>query len=168
MFTFRYMEQKEFSGLAEKLFDLLADNMNRIAPSPNSREDDFASWCPMMEEQLAGDARKIVLISDDAAQIVGYFQYSLDSDTFHMEEIQFHPAMQGSGLFRALYGFVLPRLPENIRFVEAYAHQDNAHSQAILSKLGLQVIGRNRNQTSLHYRGTYQKLLTWLTSPSRS
>lgn len=162
MFSFRYMDRGEFSDFAGMLFELLADNMNRIAPSPNSREEDFAAWRPMMEEQLACDARKIVLIREDDARLVGYFQYSLDSDTFHMEEIQFLPSVQGNGLFRTLYGFVLPKLPDNIRFVEAYAHQDNARSNGILTRLGLQVIGKNRNQTSLHYRGEYRDLLNWL------
>ena len=58
-------------------------------------------------------------------------------------------------IFRTLYGVVLEHINEDIRFVEAYANKKNTKTIGILEKLGLSIIGENKNGISYHFRGTY-------------
>ena len=74
-----------------------------------------------------------------------------------MEEIQVGNAWQGSGIFGALYLWLLPRLNSTIKIVEAYAHEKNSTSVAILEHLGL----RKQSQEGVFcfYRGEYGDLV---------
>ena len=38
---FQYLGKKDFASLSRQIFDILADNMSVIAPTGNSREEDF-------------------------------------------------------------------------------------------------------------------------------
>ncbi len=78
-----------------------------------------------------------------------------------MEEIQFKPEYQGRNVFRALYGFLLLNIRQDIKFVEAYANAANHKSIGILEKLGLSKIGTNKNGSSYHFKGNYSDLIKW-------
>ena len=82
-----------------------------------------------------------------------------------MEDIQLAPSYQGRyGIFRALYGFVIAGLPDTVTTVKAYAGKNNAKSIAVLTRLGLSVIGENKTGRSYVYEGTYADLLKWFHS----
>lgn len=140
-----------------KMFALLYANMSVIAPTGNTYEEDFAYWStcmtPVLEE---GRSSVILLLHED--ELCGYFQYSINNDTFMMEEIQFGPAYQGSGMFHELYRYLTSVVPIETKYVEAYANKKNEKSQGVLKHLGLKVIGENKNGKSYHFRGDYQKL----------
>ncbi len=135
-----------------RLFEIIYTNMNPIAPSDESFEDTLAGWIAVIGNALQ-DPRRTMLILTEGTEIVGFFMYACNGENFLMEEIQLIPRVQGSGAFRAIYAEVLPRLPETVVTVEAYAHKNNTRSQGILGHFGLVVIGENRSGNSLRFRG---------------
>ncbi len=165
MISFEYLNKSDFHKVAQLVFDILADNMTAIAPTGNTREEDYKCWYEGVNSGLKRDERQIVLIKD-GKMIVGFFQYYTNADTFMMEEIQFKPAYQGKGIFRELYGFVLKNIRSNLNFVEAYANKNNHKSIAILQRLGLSKIGANKSGSSFHFKGIYSELLKWYNTDS--
>lgn len=161
--TFEYLNKADFSTVSSVIFNILADNMEIIAPTGNSREDDYKCWNEGVIGGLKRDERQIILIKD-ADYIIGFFQYYTNDDTFMMEEIQFKPEYQGKNIFRKLYGFLIPNIREDIKFVEAYANIENHKSIGILEKLGLSRIGMNKNGHSFYFRGKYSDLIKWYKS----
>ena len=160
MVTFEYVNKPDFPALSHEIFRILADNMTRIAPTGNTAEEDYACWYEAVREGLQRDERQIILIKDQS-NIIGFFQYYTNADTFMMEEIQFKSQYQGTGIFRALYGFVFSRIKTDLVVVEAYANIHNAKSIGILEKLGLSNIGLNKNGHSYHFKGNYADLIKW-------
>lgn len=160
---FEYLNKADFSTVSSVIFNILADNMEIIAPTGNLREEDYKCWYEGVSNGLKRDERQIVLIKE-ADDIIGFFQYYTNDDTFMMEEIQFKPEYQGKNIFRKLYGFLIPNIRDEIKFVEAYANINNHKSIGILEKLGLFRIGMNKNGHSFHFRGNYSDLIKWYKS----
>lgn len=160
MIKFSYLKKSEFSAYAKQMFDILGGNMTRIAPTGNTLDEDFKIWLSCAGEALQNEARQIILINDKES-LVGFFQYSINKDTFFMEEIQFKPDYQGKGIFRELYGFVLQSIKPDLKFVEAYASISNQKSIGILERLGLANIGLNKNGRSYHFKGELAVLVKW-------
>lgn len=160
MTAFNYLNKLEFSVISNEIFNILADNMIVIAPTGNSREDDYKCWYDAVSSGLQREERQIILIKDND-KIIGFFQYYTNTDTLMMEEIQFKSEYQGKGIFRELYGFVFSNIKADIKFVEAYANINNVKSIGILEKLGLSNIGLNKNGRSYHFKGRYEDLKKW-------
>lgn len=163
MICFEYLNKPDFSGVADDIFNILADNMTVIAPTGNTREDDYNCWYGCVTDGLSRDERRIILIKANDS-IIGFFQYYINEDTFMMEEIQLKPEYQSKNIFRELYGFLIPNIMENIKFVEAYANITNHKSIGILGKLGLTKIGMNKNGRCFHFKGNYSDLVKWYNS----
>lgn len=158
--SFSYLVKAEFSGVARRIFDILADNMSRIAPTGNTREEDFVCWYEGVSDGLKRYERQIVLIRE-SDEIIGFFQYYTNAETFMMEEIQLKPEYHGTNVFRALYGFLIENISGDMVYTEAYANTANSKSAAILEHLGLSKIGMNKNGKSYHFRGLYADLVKW-------
>lgn len=160
---FEYLNKPDFSALSIDIFNILADNMTVIAPTGNSRKEDYNLWFDAVCDSLQREERQIILIKHNE-KLVGFFQYYTNIDTFMMEEIQFKSEYQGKGIFRALYGFILKNIRNDLKFVEAYANIFNSKSIGILKRLGLVDIGLNKNGRSCHFKGKYSDLLEWFDS----
>lgn len=159
--TFEYMNKKDFAFLSRQIFDILADNMSQIAPTGNSREEDFECWFSAVGDGLCCDARQIILIKN-GTEIIGFFQYYTTEDTLMMEEIQLASQWHGkANIFRNLYGFLLKNIPCNLKYVKAYANKQNAKSISILKRLGLQIVEENKNGNSYFFAGDFADLLNW-------
>lgn len=161
MARFEFLNKNFFHIYANKIFNILADNMSIIAPTGNSRDEDFKVWYGAVNDGIKKDNRQIILIlekrSDD---IIGYFQYYTNVNTFVMEEIQICSEFQGKdNIFRDLYIFVLNHISDDLVYVEAYANKSNHKSIGILGKLGLKVIGENKNGNSFHFKGKFEDLV---------
>ncbi len=157
---FSYLNKSDFSSVAIEIFNILADNMEKIAPTGNTRAQDYKCWYEAVSEGLQRDERQIVLIKVSDS-IIGFFQFYTNSDTFIMEEIQFKSEYQGKGIFRKLYGFLIENIGGEVKYVEAYANIANHKSIGILEKLGLSKIGMNKNGRCYHYKGNYSGLIKW-------
>ena len=157
--TFRFLEKPPAPEILDEIFDILATNMRVIAPTGLTYEEDKVQWMACVPPALVQEARQMVLIYA-GDELVGFFQYYVTADhsVFMMEEIQLTEAYRGSGVFGELYRFLIPKLPENIRLVEAYVDKRNAKSLAVLGHLGLTVIGENKNKISWHLRGDFAVL----------
>lgn len=156
--SFSYLDKSDFLTVAQQIFDILADNMTVIAPTGNTREEDFAMWYGAVSNALKKEERQIILIKENE-NLIGFFQYCINTDTFKMEEIQFKPEHQGKGIFRELYGFILKNIKTDLEFVEAYASIHNQKSMGILEKLGLAKTGLNANGRSYRFVGRFAGLV---------
>ena len=87
MITFEYLNKKSFIDTSKTIFDILADNMSVIAPTGNSKAEDYSLWFNAVSLGLEHPARQIILIKSEN-DIIGFFQYYTTADTFMMEEIQ--------------------------------------------------------------------------------
>lgn len=160
LITFEFLDKTDFSQKSKEIFDILADNMTVIAPTGNTREEDYICWSDSVSEGLERTERNIVLIKR-YNELIGFFQYFTNEDTFRMEEIQLKPEYHGKGIFRKLYGFILPKIDDSIEFVDAFANIQNEKSIAILEHLGLENVGLNKNGRSYHFKGQFEKLKEW-------
>lgn len=158
--TFEYLNKERFDSLSNTLFSILADNMEKIAPTGNTREEDYKCWYEGVSNGLKRSEREIVLIKNTGS-IIGFFQYYTHADTFMMEEIQLVSEYRSKGIFRKLYGFLIVNLDKDIKFVEAYANTENHKSIGILGKLGLSEIGTNKSGSCFHFKGKYTDLKEW-------
>lgn len=163
MFDFVFLRREEFEQYSKALFSILYDNMSQIAPTGNSREEDFLYWFNANKEELKNENRHIIIIlQKEIKEIVGFFKYSVRNDVFFMEEIQIRKSYQGKyNIFEKIYKFALDNISDEVCVVEAYADKRNSKSIGILGKLGLSIIGENKNGISYHFRGTYADLLNW-------
>lgn len=163
MADFVYLNKADFDKFADKIFNILADNMTAIAPTGNSREEDFKLWHQAISGAIKAENRHVIHICENGSgNIIGFFQYSINTDTFMMEELQICNEFQGKdNIFRDLFGFVLKNIGHELLYVEAYANKSNHKSIGILSKLGLKVIGENKNGLSFHFKGDFADLIKW-------
>ena len=147
--SFRYLQKPPSPAILEEIFTILAANMRVIAPTGLTYEEDRAQWLSCVPPALEKEARQIILIYD-RDELIGFFQYYVTADhsVFMMEEIQFKPAYRGSGLFGDLYRYLIPRLPDDIQAVEAYADKRNRKSLAVLAHLGLTVVGKTKTASA--------------------
>lgn len=88
MILFHRLPKKDAEDILSVLFKILHSNMSVIAPTGNDFEKDYHIWIESVSHGLKQDARQIILIYNDS-EIIGYFQYHVNSSTFMMEEIQF-------------------------------------------------------------------------------
>lgn len=160
MITFEYLNKADFSHISNELFEILADNMTVIAPTGNSRQEDYKCWFEAISYGLQRNERQMVLIKDKDI-IIGFFQYYINSDTLMMEEIQLKAEHQGKGLVRKLYSFMNSGIKADYEFVEAYANIRNNRSIGMLEKFGLSIIGLNKNGNSYHFKGKKDDLKKW-------
>ncbi|MBR3767637.1 MAG: phosphotransferase [Clostridia bacterium] len=158
--SFSYLDKANFDSAANTLFNILADNMEKIAPTGNAREEDYKCWNEAVKEGLKRAERQIILIKDNE-NIIGYFQYYTNADTFLMEEIQIKAEYHGKNIFRNLYSFIIANIRNDLTFVEAYANIQNLKSIGILEHLGLSKVGMNKNGSSFHFKGNYSDLIKW-------
>ena len=163
MISFECLNKSDFPTIAHTIFDILADNMTLIAPTGNSKDDDFKLWFGAVSQGLEHSERQIILIKDHE-NIIGFSQHYTNSDTFMMEEVQFKSSYQGKGISRKLLKFVLDNINNDLKFVGAYANIKNKRSIAILSKLGLKNIGLNKNGNSFRFQGEFSDLIKWYES----
>lgn len=167
MIVFDILSKDKPDKVLPSLFRILYSNMSVIAPTENDFEKGYHIWIDAVSHGLKQDARKIILIYDNA-EVIGYFQYYVNSSTFTMEEIQFKKEYQGTGIFQFLYSYLFEIIPQETLYVEAYAHKQNSKSQNILKHLGLQIVGENRNGNSYHFRGDCRNVLKRYDARERS
>ena len=157
-FSVQHADKEQLKELLPELFEILYSNMATAYPTGDTKEEDYRIWSEYFPESLEDPTRKLVLISVEQS-LAGYFQYRTTEDLFMMEDIQMKQAYHGSGVFRALYCWLVHQLPQSLKTVEAYTNKKNFNTQGILEHLGLEICGENKNGKSFHYRGNYQNLL---------
>ena len=150
----RFLDKEREMGLLPMLFDLLHENMKDIAPSGLDYEEEKKRWLSCVQPALGKDPRRIVLIFD-GAKLAGFLQYYVNSDVFMVEEIQIRRDCRGSSLIASLWKFMGRVIPQDIKFIEAFADQRNRASQKLMRKLGMELVDQTPDGQFVHYRGKY-------------
>lgn len=154
-FRFKQMQNEDIAVFINEMFEILASNMNVIAPTGNSYDTDFKIWSEYVVPVWREGKRRVILIFCEDT-LCGFFQYFVNYKTFRMDEIQFKKEYQGCGLFAELYHYLTTVIPTRTRYVEAFARKENLKSQGILEHLGLSVVGESKNGKSLYFKGEYK------------
>ncbi len=164
MLSFIPLRAEDFDLYAEDLFAILWGNMNEIAPSGCSYDEDFAVWSEYNHTVTeSGERKTILFIDEESDRIVGYFQYRLDGTILWFDEIESLKIYQGKGLiYRPLLKSLLPLLPMCIETYQAYIHKNNSRSSGILEAMGARMIGSTPSGNSLLYCGQLSDLKQWL------
>ena len=84
---------QNFLKYSKELFYILSDNMNAIAPTGNSLEDDYEFWVNNLHKRLL-DGNCSIIAFTLSGNIIAYFQFSSSEKTFLIEEIQIKPDFQ--------------------------------------------------------------------------
>lgn len=143
--------------LLEQLFDLLYENMSGIAPTGLSYQEEKEQFLSEVGPALARGPRQIVVLYD-GLEPVGYLQYYVSGGVFMVEELQLRRQWQATPAAASLWKFVSRVLPEDTRFLEAYADPRNTHSRRLMEKLGMKPVEDGACAGLLHYRGSLDRL----------
>ena len=157
-FVFKQMEKQDIPVFLTEMFDILADNMSKIAPTGNSYDEDYKIWSECVVPVFNEGKRSVILIFD-GEKLCGYFQYCVKDMTFRMDEIQFRQEYQGSGLFSELYHYLTTVIPSQTKYVEAFSNKANLKSQGILKHLGLKENGESKNGNCIYFKGEYKTIV---------
>ena len=145
-----FLNKAEKERWLPRLFALLYENMNEVAPSgvPYEVERDqfLANVAPALEK-----APRQVLMALEDGDLLGYIQYYTREDLLMVEEVQIRKDHQGTLLFLRLCRQLLSALPEEIRVVEAYADRRNHRSRQLMNRLGMVELPEPGEY--LHFRG---------------
>ena len=162
MAKYCFMKKENFENMSAKLFEILANNMDGIAPTGNPREDDFKTWYSDVSKKVKNDEVNFVLATDEVSdEIVAFFEFHTTEDTLVMDEIQISGTYHGKGVFREIYAFVFDNIGTDYRYVEAAANKLNTKSIGVLYTLGLKAVGELHNGGCLLLRGDFDDLLKW-------
>ena len=153
----RFLDKEKELYLLEPLFDLLCENMNSIAPSGLSYEEEKTQWLSEVAPAMAKASRQIVLMYDGDT-LAGYLQYYINSGLFMVEEIQIRKDCRSTSLFAALWKFMLRHLPEDTHTMEAYADPRNLLSRDLMEKHGMEPVEDPSCPHLLHFRGKLKKI----------
>ena len=99
---FELMDKRRMEELLPQLFNILYNNMNVIAPTGSSYEEDKSIWLPAVTRGMEKAPRQIILMYV-GANLAGYFQYYINEGRFMVEEIQLLPQYESTTL---LYSFI--------------------------------------------------------------
>ena len=152
---FEFASKADLSQQMPRLFEILHGNMHEIAHSGRSYEEDYLEWYGSVFPAMQKAPRQMVLMQEEV-RLIGFFMYYVNEDRFVMEEIQLCRELQGKGVFKAFFGWLLPKLPRDVRWVEAYAHRDNLKSHGILYHLGLVPTNADEAGEFFHFRGSFE------------
>lgn len=154
-FRFKQMQNEDSAVFINEMFEILASNMNVIAPTGNSYDADFKIWLEYVVPVWCEGKRSVILIFCEDT-LCGFFQYFVNYKTFRMEEIQFKKEYRSCGLFAELYHYLTTIIPVQTKYVDAFSRKENLKSQGILEHLGLSVVGESKNGKSLYFQGEYK------------
>ncbi len=154
---FIYLNKGEKDQWLPKLFDLLYENMQTIAPSGLSYEEEKALWLQEVSSALEKEPRQIILCFM-GKELAGHLQYYIRDGLLMVEELQLKKKYQRSLLFYGLCKYLLKDLPQNLKTVEAYADKRNLASVRLMEKLGMKACEDETPSPFVHLRGPAERL----------
>ena len=151
--TISFMDKDQKDLWLPKMFDLLYENMQVVAPNNLPYEAQKAQFLSEVSPALEKAPRQVILCVQGNT-LVGFLQYYTREDLLVIEEVQLRKEFQRTLTFYHLCKFISASLPKEVAFLEAYTHKSNHRSQKLLQKLGLSII---EDGPFLHFRGSSQK-----------
>ena len=147
MFDFLYLNKEHKNEYLPILFDLLYSNMKDIAPQ-NFEKTEFVREVSMALEK---EPRQIILIYN-GEELAGFMMYYTRNELLMIEELQLAKKYQRTRALYLLCRYMMKILPENIEYIEAFAHNTNTVSLSLQEYLGMEIV-ENVNEGLLHLRG---------------
>lgn len=157
MVRFTTLDKQEKLLWLPRLFDLLHDNMNAVAPSGMSYDEEKELWLASVAPALDKEPRQIIMCFVDD-ELAGYIQYYTRDQLLMIEEMQIKKEYQRTMLFCCFCRHLVRLIPDNIIYLEAYADKRNIRSQALMHKLGMEKTDEKAVSPFVHYRGSLQKV----------
>lgn len=154
---FMYLNKKEKDYYLPLLFDLLYENMQSIAPSGLSYDQEKEDWLSTVSPALDKAPRQIILCFVDG-ELSGYIQYYTRAQMLMVEEIQIKKEYHRTLLFYGLCKYLLSVVPNNLETVEAYADKRNLNSIRLMKKLGMHICNEEPDSAFVHMRGSAKKI----------
>lgn len=154
---FSYLNKQEKDRWLPQLFDLLYENMQIIAPSGLSYEQEKAEWLAAVSPALEKAPRQIILCFVDGV-LAGYIQYYIRRQMLMVEEIQLKKEFHRTFLFYQLCKHMLSVLPGDLQTIEAYADRRNLNSIRLMEKLGMQSCESGSGSPFVHVRGSAERV----------
>ena len=155
-YIFNFLDKQKVSNTLPVLFNILYENMEKIAPFGKSYEEAKTEWLGQLNPAMKKDRRQIVLMYDGDA-LAGYAQYYTNDTILMIEEIQLKPKYQRRMLLYEFCKFMKAILPSDITYIKAYADKRNINSQKLMEALGMIIV--DETGEFYQYQGFYQKLL---------
>ena len=152
---FEFLDKGEKAFWLPRLFDLLYENMDGIAPGALPREQEAARWLGEVSPALDKAPRRIIMAFRDD-RLAGYLQYYTGKDLLMIEEVQLKKEFQKTTAFFQLCWFLAGHLPPDLRYIEAYADRRNAASKKLMEKLGMREIGGSSE--FVQFRGSFSSV----------
>lgn len=154
-YIFKFLDKSNVDEFLPVLFDILYENMEKMAPFGKSYEDAKTEWLGQVTPAMKKDRRQIVLMYDGEI-LAGYAQYYTNDTILMIEEIQLKPKYQRTMLLYEFCKFMKATLPSEIAYIEAYADKRNTNSQKLMEALGMKII--NGDGKYYHFRGLLKAL----------
>ena len=151
VYKFDFLDKQTVGDTLPVLFDILYENMEKIAPFGKSYEEAKAEWLGQVAPAMKKEKRQIVLMLDSDA-LAGYAQYYTHNEIVMIEEIQLAPRYQRTRLLRQFCEFMQSVLPCEPKYIEAYADKRNLNSRRLMESLGMKIIGTDGD--FYHFRGS--------------
>ena len=96
-FRFKQMQNEDIAVFINEMFEILASNMNVIAPTGNSYDADFKIWSECVVPVWREGKRLVILIFCEDT-LCGFFQYFVNYKTFRMDsELTIRTSAKGTG-----------------------------------------------------------------------
>ena len=124
----RLLDKQREAHLLSDLFDLMQRNMSDVAPTSWQK----AKWLAEVGSALKKVPRQIVLMYCEG-EFAGFCMYYVNRDVFMVEELQILPEYRSSGVIVSLWKFFLRTVPEETRYMEAWADKENAYSRKLIA-----------------------------------
>lgn len=149
-YIFKFLNKSNIDDFLPVLFDILYENMEKIAPFGKSYEDAKTEWLGQVAPAMKKDRRQIVLMYDGEI-LAGYAQYYTNDTILMIEEIQLKPKYQRTMLLHQFCKFMKSIVPSEIAYIEAYADKRNTNSKKLMEALDMKII--NDDGKYYHFRG---------------
>ena len=135
MITCSHMDKAQKNHWLPIIFDLYYQNMHSIAPSSLPYSQERSVWLSEVSPAVDKAPRQIILCQKDD-QLIGYIQYYTRGALLMIEEFQICSFYQNTLLFHRMCRYLGRQLPEEIRYIEAFADIRNHASLNLMKKLG--------------------------------
>ncbi len=156
MITFTYLNKNEKEKFLPKLFDLLYDNMGKIAPTNLTYEQEKMQWLYKISPAIDKSARQIMMCYANE-ELIGYIQYYINGKLLMIEELQLKKEYHCTLTFYSFCKYFIGTLSTDIEYVEAFADKRNINSQKLMQRIGMEVI--DSNSEFVHLRGNADEMI---------
>ena len=150
------LNKNDIENYLEDMFEIISKNMEKIAPTGNSKTEDYTYWKQSMQREIENNDKRwiIALYNGD---LIGYFLYKFINDTLFLDELQIKEEHHHDRTtFRKLFSSVLnEEVPENT-IVYTCVNRQNDKSRAIINKFGF--VECEKTQRGFRYKTKWQDL----------